>query len=291
MRINTPFQWVTLESQWVHEDNTSRLDASFYSQDVIEARILIEHLRKEDIEIREIGDELISKEIFWPGRFKRKYVSKKEGKPFLMPSEVFMFLPRARKFITDFPNNVLVNENWILITRSGTIGRCIISNKLLSSFVLSDDLIRVIPAQEDLLGYIYAYLNTWIGQAFLTKTRYGATVKHIEPHHVADIPIPLLPESDVKEINKKILKAHKLREESQKLLLKTEQMIYTELGLPEIDEDDVKYFCGDLGGVVKAFVVRANELNLRLDASYNKPLLTMIMKMLENKENQGDFKP
>jgi len=227
MRMNAPFQWFTLESRWV--EDTSRLDASFYSQDVMKARILIEHLRKGGIEIRKIGDQSISKKIFWPGRFKRKYVSEKEGKPFLMPSEIFMFLPRARKFITDFPSNMLVNKNWILITRSGTIGRCIISNELLSSFAISDDLIRVIPAKEDLLGYIYAYLNTWVGQVFLTKNRYGATVKHIEPHHVADIPIPLLPDSDIKEINRKVLEAHKLIEKAQKLLLEAEQLMKMKL--------------------------------------------------------------
>lgn len=61
MRMNAPFQWFTLESRWV--EDTSRLDASFYSQDVMKARILIEHLRKGGIEIRKIGDQSISKKF------------------------------------------------------------------------------------------------------------------------------------------------------------------------------------------------------------------------------------
>jgi len=286
--VDAPLQWVTLESRWIYEDNTSRLDASFYSQDIMKARRLIEALKKRGVRVENLGSKSFSKEIFWPGRFKRKYVSKKNGKPFLMPSEIFMFLPRARKFVTDFPENVLIDEKWILVTRSGTIGRCMISNKLLSSFVLSDDLVRVVPIQHDLAGYIYAYLNTWVGQAFLTKNQYGATVKHIEPHHVASIPIPILPEIE-NEINKKILEANKVREKAQKLLLKSEKMIYSELDLPRIDENKIEYFGGNAGKIVKSFLVKASELNLRLDASYNKPILTLIRKILKNRERKGSF--
>lgn len=278
---SVPFQWTTLEDRWIHKEETSRLDASFFSQDAIEARILMKKLKKKGIKIGELGDSSLSAKIFWPGRFKRKYVSRKEGKPFLMPTEVFMFLPKARKFITDPPQNVLVREGWILVTRSGTIGRCVVSNRLLSTFVLSDDLIRVVVAQKRLLGYIYAYLNTWIGQAFLTKAKYGATVKHIEPHHAASIPIPIIPEIE-EEVNDKILKAYKLRDRAQELLLKADEMIYSELSLPEIDDEDVEYFCGDRGRLVRSFITKASELNLRLDASYHVPILHKIDEILSS---------
>jgi type I restriction enzyme S subunit len=135
------------------------------------------------------------------------------------------------------------------------------------------------------IGYLYAYLNTWMGQAFLTKDQYGATVKHIEPHHVASIPIPRIPELE-KEIHQKILKAHKLREEAQELLLKAEEMIYSELDLPKIDEDDVEYFGGEKGRLIKAFEIKASELNLRLDASYHLPILRLINTNL----SRGKFK-
>ena len=208
------------------DDGEKRLDASFYGQDVINARILIDKLGINGINITSVGN--LSDRAFWPGRFKRKYVSIKRGKPFLTPSEVFMFVPKARKFVIDFPEEAEIEENWLLITRSGTIGRSLITTKLLGNFVLSDDLIRIIPKSSDSIGYLHAYLNTWLGQAFLTKDRYGATVKHIEPHHVTSIPIPFIPEIE-EEISQKVLEAHRLREEAQNKFLEAEEMIYSEL--------------------------------------------------------------
>jgi type I restriction enzyme S subunit len=289
MRVDEiPFQWNTVRSSKIYEED-KRLDASFYSYDIVKARILIEELKRVGIGVKRLGDDFLSAKIFWPGRFKRKYVSRKEGKPFLMPSEVFMFLPRARKFITDFPKEVLIEKEWILITRSGTIGRCIISNELLSKFVVSDDLIRIIPGDKNLVGYVYAYLNTWVGQTFLKKTKYGVTVKHIEPQHVESIPIPIIPQIE-KEVNEKILKAHKLLEEAQELLLKAVGTIYTELGLPQIDEGEIEYFGGKRGKSAKVFITKFSELSLRLDASFHKPILSLLRKILREKENDGKYK-
>jgi type I restriction enzyme S subunit len=277
---DTLFQVFNIENHWIL-DEEKRLDASFYAKDVIASKVLIAELEEKGIEVKRI--ENLSDKIFWPGRFKRRYVSKKEGNPFLMPSEVIMFLPKAKKFIIGYPEEVSIQENWLLITRSGSIGRCLISTRLLEKFVLSDDLIRIVPKDENKVGYLYAYFNTWIGQAFLTKDRYGATVKHIEPHHVATIPIPIIPELD-KEINQRILEAHRLREKAQELLLKAEKMIYSELELPEIDEDDVEYFGGEKGRVVKSFEIKASYLKLRLDASYHLPILQQIEANLSKSE-------
>lgn len=273
---DTLFQVFDVESHWLF-DGEKRLDASFYAKNVIASRILIGELEERGVEIRTIED--LSNNIFWPGRFKRRYATNKEGDPFLMPSEVIMFLPKAKKFITNYPKDTAINKNWILITRSGSIGRCLITTKLLKRYVLSDDLIRVVPKDENNVGYLHAYLNTWVGQAFLTKDQYGATVKHIEPHHVANIPIPCVPELE-KRTNQKILETHRLREEAQEYLLKAEEMLFSELGLPRIDEDDVEYFGGGNGRIVKSFEIKASELNLRLDASYHLPMIRQIEKYL-----------
>jgi len=269
--VDVPFKKVN--------DGEKRFDASFYTQDVIAARVLLDKIQRKGIKIDKVSN--LSNNIFWPGRFKRRYVSSKKGTPFLMPSEAFMFLPEPTKYIIGYPGDVSVKDGWLLISRSGTIGRCLITTKTMLNFVLSDDLIRIIPKNEKNIYYLYAYLNTWIGQTFLIKDQYGATVKHIEPHHVADIPIPRISDLE-EEINQKILKAHKLREEAQELLLKAEEMIYSKLGLPKINEDDIEYFGGKIGRVVKAFEIKASELDYRLDASYHEPILNLIKKTLNS---------
>lgn len=284
--MTTPsFEHFALESCWVAENGSSRLDASFYSQDISEAQVLVANLRKNGIEVKQIGDKEITKEVFWPGRFKRKYANKYMGKPFLTSKEVLMLLPKSHKFILEPPKSVIVERDWLLISRSGTIGRCVISNNLLKKFVLSDDLIRVVAANDSLVGYIYAYLNTWVGQAFLTKTQYGATVKHIEPNHVSRMPLPIPPNAD--EINERIMKAHRLREKAQQLLLQAEAQIHTELDLPEIDENAVQYENNQKGRLTKSFMLSSADLRLRLDASFNQPVLRLIRKSLEDSESKG----
>lgn len=274
------FPVFNVESRWVFSKER-RLDASFYTKDIMTAQILMKKLEEKGVEIKRVED--LSDEVFWPGRFKRKYVKEKQGHPFLIPSEIFMFLPKARKFIRDYPDNLQVKKNWLLITRSGSLGRCLIATSVLTRFVLSDDLIRITPKDENDLNYVSIYLNTWIGQALLTKNRYGATVKHIEPYHVSNILIPYIPEL-VKEINQRVQKVQSLREEAQADLIKAEELLFSELELPKIDEDDIEYFGGEIGKTIMSFVVKASELNQRFDASYHLPILELIQQILR-KEN------
>jgi len=261
-----------IESRWLL-DGEKRLDASFYVEDVIACKILIGKLEESRIAIETI--DTMSKDIFHRSRFKRNYVGIGEGLPFLTPTDLLMFPLKPRKSVVNPPEGLQVSPEWILITCSGTIGRTIIANKFISQCILSHDVIRIVPKNRNLLGYLYAYLNTWMGQALLTKDGYGATVKHIEPHHVATIPIPRIPELE-KKINQKILEAHKLRVEAQELLLKAEEMLHLELGLSEIEEDDVEYLGGEIGKIIKSFEIKVSELNLRLDASYHLPILQQI---------------
>jgi type I restriction enzyme S subunit len=281
--ISVPVIWV--------DDNEKRLDASFYAQDVISARVLLDKLKRKGIPLESLGN--LSSSIFHRTRFKRKYVAAREGYPFLTPTDIFMFSFKPRKYVIDPPEGLQVDRNWILITCSGTVGRCIISNKLFLKCILSHDIIRLVPNCNDILGYIYAYLNTWMGQAFLSKDRYGATIKHIEPGHVANISLPLLPEYYVKEINEKILNAHRLREEAQELLVEAEKTFYEELELPPLDDDVVEYLNGKECKLIKAFTLASNELltaRIRLNAYSYLPICRYARKILAESKGKFDLK-
>ncbi|MGB9622202.1 MAG: hypothetical protein ACPL07_00005, partial [Candidatus Bathyarchaeia archaeon] len=286
--MTTPFNWNAIKSEWIFSETSQRLDAAFYSKDIIEARIVLNKIRKRSIfKVTTLNDPSFVSKIFWPGRFKRKYTTEKKGRPFLMPKEVFQFLVKARKFILDPPENLEIKEKWILVTRSGSIGRCLIADRVLLDYVISDDLIRVILQDENYLGYIYAFLNTWMGQAFLTKTPYGETVKHIEPEHIANISLPLLPESDIKEINKKILEVHKLREKARELLITAQTLLLQQLQLSLLEESDIEFLKYKAAKLLKAFETNASELDYRLDASYHVPVLKLIRKNLQEGQRKG----
>jgi type I restriction enzyme S subunit len=287
---NIPFQMFDIESRWLFSEET-RLNASSYSTGSIRAYNMIDKLKKSDFDINNLDN--FSNSIFVGARSKRLFTTKKDGISYLMPIDLFTFNLKPRKWVrreTEDLENWWVSKNTILVTQSGTPGRTLITNKLFEEKVVSPNVIRYVPnkAGKEKLGYIYAYLSSWIGQALLTKDQYGETVKHIEPHHIANIPIPRIPDLEEK-INQKILEAYRMREEAQELLLKAEEMIYLELGLPKIDEDDVEYFGGEKGKIVKSFEIKASELNLRLDASYCIPILKHIKKYLTEHEAYGKY--
>lgn len=279
-------QIVDVPVHWINEGE-KRLDASFYAQDVIKARVLLEKVSKK-VEVEKLID--LVDEMFMPA-LKITIPFYDEGEEYLTQSEVEFFLPKARKRVNvnriENADKWKVKSGYLLISQSGTIGRITIATKYLERFIISPNPIRVVVG-DNLKGYIYAFLSSWIGQALIKSPQYGITVKHILPHHLYNIPIPRIPDLEEK-INQKILKAHKLREEAQELLLKAEEMIYSELGLPKINEDNVEYFDGEIGRLVKAFEVKASELDYRLDASYHAPILRLIKENLERTENGGKF--
>lgn len=276
-----PFQVFDVQSHWLTEDE-KRYDAEYYANDVVSAIVLMEKLNEKSVKVQSLKE--VTENIFWPGRFKRKYSSKNKGIPFLTPTEIFAFRPRSKKHVWTVPESIKINTNWLLITRSGTVGRSIISTKFLEKYAISDDLIRVIPSNEAFYGYIYTYLNTWIGQALLSKNRYGSSIKHIEPHHVETIPIPRIPKFET-SIHKSIERVYKLREEAQELLIQAEYQLYSKIGLKYIDEDSVSYIGGEIGKLVCAFDIDSDQLNNRYDASYHIPIISMIEACL----NETDY--
>ncbi len=278
MSIAKPeFHFFNIESHWLNEGE-KRFDAEYYAKDTVAARVLIEKLRTKGIRIEKIQSFAVR--VFWPGRFKRSYTKKDNGLPFFTPTESFLFLPKTRKYLSDSPKDVKVDNNWILITRSGTVGRCLISTSIFKNAILSDDLIRLIPKKESNYGYLYAYLNTWLGQAYLTKNQYGATVKHIEPHQIIESPVPIFEDIE-NEVQRKIVKVFKLREEAQDLLIKAGACLYDELNLPIIDETKQMYLQGFQETKFQVFEISSNDLNKRFDASYHIPTIRQIQKNLD----------
>ena len=64
---------------------------------------------------------------YYPGRFKRIYVPKGEGKAFFLPSQLTEINPKPTKYISPKTYKTLkgieIEPNNLLLTRSGTIGK------------------------------------------------------------------------------------------------------------------------------------------------------------------------
>jgi type I restriction enzyme S subunit len=63
----------------------------------------------------------------------------------------------------------------------------------MNGLACSEDVMRVVP-NTDIIpsGYLYAFLSSRFGVPLVVSGTYGAIIQHIEPQHLADLPIPRL---------------------------------------------------------------------------------------------------
>lgn len=266
---------VTIRSYWLSIGEL-RLDASHHSKGVSRATELLE---KSGYKLAPLQDFV--ENAFYLPRYKRYFADQSVGEPYLMPSELFFFPFSPSKFIyAEKLNNLgewYVEEKWILLTRSGKLGKVTIATKALEGFIISDDIIRIVPKEESYSGFLYAYLSTWVGNALVTKDQYGVAVHHIEPHHVKSVKTPLLPKEIQKRIHSNILDVFRLREEARTLLTKSQMVLLQELDLPEVKKPPR----------VEPFSVKSSNLDLRFDGSYHNP----IVKNLKEEIQRCKYKP
>jgi type I restriction enzyme S subunit len=270
--LKPPVKWTTVSLEEI-VNNSFRLEASVYG---IEGRQAREVLSKCKWNIAYLDSFL--KNAFYLGRFKRIYVDKKDGIPFILPSQISEIYPKATKFISPETNvdikTTLLKRGQILVTRSGTIGNISYVSKSLENKSLSDDVIRI--EAEEYPGFLYIYLKSKIGRLLIETNNYGAVVSHIEPEHLKNIPIPNPPVMIKKEIHDLIEKSFRLRDESNELMDKAQEMLKYSLQFPDIEElrkTSPKF--EDKASFLNYSVPIAN-LDNRLDASYHIPIAKKI---------------
>lgn len=279
MRKEKQLKWTSIDIQEVI-DSDFRLDANIYG---IEGRQARQDLAKCRWDIVPLND-LFRKDAFYLGRFKRIYIEKMNGMPFLLPSQMTDLYPKATKFLSHATNidigSTKVKKAQVLLTRSGSIGVVSYVSKTLENQSLSDDVIRIEAKKYS--GYIYAYLKSRIGRLLVQTNNYGAVVKHIEPEHLQGVPIPDPPSDIKREIHNLIEESFKLRDESNELLDAAQVLLKEALELPSIEvlHEQAKQF-DETAGVIN-FSVPSSEVLDRLDGSYYVPVVGEIEQHLAN---------
>lgn len=178
--------------------------------------------------------EKAAKRIFIGGRTRRIYVKDREhGIPFLSSSDILQAdLENVKLVSKKYTSNIeemKLQKGWTLITRSGTIGNCAFANAKHVQKLASEDVIRLVPNNILREGYIYAYLASKQGYSLLTQGTFGAVIQHIEPDHVASLPIPVAPESFQQEVDDLIQESARLREEAADALTEAHKILKSEL--------------------------------------------------------------
>ena len=214
-----------------------RADASYHVP-IVDA--IVDILKKNAAEVTTVGDERISSDIILPGRFKRVYVEEGYGRVFIGGKQLYELDPSNKKYLSlvhhgdRIAKQLELHENMTLITCSGTIGKVTLVGKQWENWTANQHIIRVVPANKDVAGYISIFLSSDYGYELIKRFTYGSVVDEIDDNHVKQIQIPILKNQDIQkqvndlalQANEKRYKAYQLEQEALKVL--DEEVIYAE---------------------------------------------------------------
>jgi hypothetical protein len=237
-----------------------RLDASYHASDGIRALRFLQEwsgttlqngqssegiLKEQAIPYGEnyldfLGNVCISNGIFIPGRFKRYYVDDPDyGELWLSPSDMqrseLTYLKLVSKKHTPAKDSLYVHKDWILLSRSGTIGNSIYVRDEMDGLVGSDDIIRIISDPAKIKsGFLYAFISSKIGKALIEQKTYGAVVPHIEPHHIWSLPIPRFNDEVEQKIHELMSKASHLKSSAFQMLESARKSLFSQVDIPHL---------------------------------------------------------
>jgi hypothetical protein len=168
-----------------------RIDASYFNPAAAHA---LEILRHSGMRLATVGE--LTQRVFIPNRFARIYVGHNYGLPFLQGSHIVHFQPADVKHVSiqehKHIDRWVIRKDWILVTRSGTVGRVALCPSEWDGWAASEHILRIIPnTKECPSGYLYSFLASPLGQVQLTRPIYGAVVDELTEAHTSSVLVPM----------------------------------------------------------------------------------------------------
>ena len=215
-----------------------RMDAPFFLND---AKAYLDGLSRCPYDLTTVGDE--SKEVFFGSIFSRCFVKDViHGVPYLRASEIQkadlsgggLFLANRQAADLEY---LRFKKGMILVTCSGTLGKCAYADSRYEDFIGTHDLIRIVPQKSNLLpGVLYAFLAGRFGFAMLTHSQYGSVILHTNPDQVRTIQIPVFPDELQKRVNRLVLDSARLREEADAALKRAVGLFERKAGMAGLEK-------------------------------------------------------
>lgn len=203
-----------ITSTQILESDLSQLNAQFYKP----TRFVGSKTESDKWQFVKIED--VVKRIFYPGRFKRDYVSYYDGAiPFYGGSDILNLRSNTNKWLS--PHNSRIDElkvkkNWILITRSGSTGIVSSVPEAWEGYAMSEHIIRIVPDETKLNPfYLLGFLRSQYCQEIIAKGVFGSVIDEIDPSFISKIEIPIPKnKKELDSICHTIEKAEKARNEA-----------------------------------------------------------------------------
>lgn len=194
-------------------DLDGRLEGSYHIPLI---KVIERYISKKAI-VKNLNSEDITEKIILPGRFKRIYVEKGNGKVFLGGKEINQLDPSSKKFLSikhysdKLIRNIAIEKNDVLVTRSGSVGRVMLAPEHWQNWISSDHVIRI-SSKKSYHGLIFTWLASEYGKELIKRQIYGSVVDEITDKQLGDVVIPVFKEDTINNsILRLINKANELR--------------------------------------------------------------------------------
>jgi type I restriction enzyme S subunit len=237
-------------------------------------------LYREDLEFKPLSD---SAQVTFPGIFKRIIVDSPEhGIPFITTSGMMEYTPEPEKFLSkELTNNLniyRVEEDWILVSRSGTIGNTVFTSKILTPFAITEDALRVKPYNKDEVGFLYFFISSDYGKDAIVGKKGGAVIDHIYEEDLMRLQIPVVSHDIILALQKKYLSVKELREKANELLHDANELLYAFNNLPPLNSQDCVSF--DRNNEIASRILDSNKIDnsFRFDARFYNPLADLAIR-------------
>lgn len=263
-----------------------RLDAPPFLSGAVEAKIA---LAKIDVPTQKLSEVTAGYGggIYNGPQFKRNYVTSPEhGIPFMTASSILLAdmsqLPLLSKkdALSKKLAYLRIEEGMTLISCSGSIGRMAYARPEMAGVWSSQDVLKVVPNPEIIPpGYLYAYLSSKYGKVFVTSGTYGAVIQHLEPQHIADLPVPRLGAELEREIDTRIKQFAELITESNSIIEKATKRLMSNFEFGNLDAEAWLADRSDMG-----FSVGSNRMVSSMRAWNQSSRADAIKKAIREKE-------
>lgn len=226
-----------VRSSWL-EEGGRRLDCNPYMSGALEARDALRRLNVRKDSLRTVTSGHAGG-IYNGPVFSRIWVDDPEcGVPFVGSSDIsnadLSTLPLLKKSYARSKKlaHLELAEGMTLITCSGTIGRMAYVRQDMAGIWSSQHIMKVVPNPTVIpSGYLYAFLSSRYGVPLVVSGTYGAIIQHIEPEHIADLPVPRFDTSVERAIAAKVDAAAHARSQAVKLLREANTRLHNKLGI------------------------------------------------------------
>ncbi|ROO53022.1 hypothetical protein EDC02_7979 [Micromonospora sp. Llam0] len=223
-----------VQASWLAEQG-SRLDPGPYVSDAYAARKYLGRMPHAE------PLHTVTARIFHSGRATREWTTDPaHGVPFLGSADIFEAdltnLPRITKRSFEKIPNLPLEPGWTLVTRSGmTAGRVTYARLSMAGAACSEHVMRVVPDLARIpAGYLYTFLASPFGIPIIKGGIYGTSVRHIEPSHVADLPVPRFGGGVEDRIDALISEAMQLRQRYEDGVREATRDLFVSAGIPEL---------------------------------------------------------